>query len=264
MSVYLQFDSSARSNPFIQRDIPGAPMVNVWVPNDNYSNSNTSPQGFQQPYQQNANEVQSTTNYRVFYRELNDANNIRTIGFLAHCKERPENLNYSVECCVVTVPASAVVPRIDEDGNVTYVSVLNEPYLYVRMLPIEHAEGKLIYSNNPAADDATFIVWHDKTQIGITTIPPITDPIPRPNPNPATTDLDTPTWVIYKTCMITIMRLNLQTEEWQIRIYDRFGNDVIAAESDNGGAGFNQNDPPPIDPNIQTSLLVGIKPNYPL
>jgi hypothetical protein len=264
MSVYLQFDSSSRSNPYIQKDISGAPVLNVWVPNDNYSNSNTTISGFQQPYQTDPKEVQSTTNYSVYYRELNDANNIRTIGFLAHCRERPVNLTYSVECCVVTVPASAVVPRIDDNGNVTYVSVLNEPYLYVRMMPIEQSEGKLIYSNNPGADDATFIVWHDKTQIGITDSPAIMDPIPRPNPTPSTTDLNAVYWIIYKTCMFTVMRLNLQSDEWQIRIYDRFGNDVIAAESDNGGAGFNQTDPPVIDPNLQTSLLVGIKPNYPL
>jgi len=264
MSVYLQFDSLARSNPYILRDIPGSPVVNVWVPNDNYSNSNISSQGFQQPYQLNQKAIQSPTNYRVFYRELADSNNVRTIGFLAHCKEHPYNLNFSVENCVVTLPANALVPRVDENGDVVYASILNEPYLYVRMVPIEHAEGKWIYSNNPAAVDATFIVWCDKVQHGTSGSPPIIDPIPRPNSTLQTTELDNVTWVIYKTCMITVMRLNLQAEEWQIRIYDRFGNDVILGESDNNGAGFNQTTPPQIDPDLQTTILVGVKPNYPL
>ena len=261
MSVYLQFDSSARSDAYIQKIVNG---VNVWVPNDNYSNINVSPQGFQQPYQPNPNQVQSPTNYRVFYRELNDANNIRTIGFLAHCKERSTNLTFSVESCVVTMPSNALVPRETASGRVEYVSIIDEPYLYVRMMPSGNLEGNLIYSNNPPASEATFIVWCDKIQGGTDGTPAILDPIPRPNPNLTLSDLNTPRWVIYKTCMITIMRLNLEAEEWQIRIYDRFGNDVVLGEEDNGGAGFNQAVTPQIDPNLQTSLLVGIKPNYPL
>ncbi|KKL91311.1 hypothetical protein LCGC14_1895990, partial [marine sediment metagenome] len=101
MSVYLQFDSSARSNPYIKRDL-GAGVV--FVPNDNYPN-NPAPAS-PEAYQLNKNLVQTPTNYRVFYRELNDANNVRTIGFLAHCKERPTNLNFSVESCVVVVPSN--------------------------------------------------------------------------------------------------------------------------------------------------------------
>nr|QBK87707.1 MAG: hypothetical protein LCMAC202_00430 [Marseillevirus LCMAC202] len=258
MSVYLQFDSSARSNPYIKRDL-GAGVV--FVPNDNYPN-NPAPAS-PEAYQLNKNLVQTPTNYRVFYRELNDANNVRTIGFLAHCKERPTNLNFSVESCVVVVPSNGLVPRVDNTGAITFVSILDEPYLYVRMLPINHAEGNLIYSNNPGADDATFIVWCDKIQGGTDGSPPITE-IDRPNPCLPISEINTARWVIYKSCMITVMRLDLEAEEWQIRIYDRFGNDVILGESDNGGAGFNQQEPPPIDPNLQTMLLVGIKPNYPL
>ena len=36
MSVYLQFDSSSRSNAYITKDL-GAGVV--WVPNDNYDNA---------------------------------------------------------------------------------------------------------------------------------------------------------------------------------------------------------------------------------
>ncbi len=257
MSVYLQFDSSARSNPFIQTDLGAG---SVWVPNDNYPNTAVPPF---KVYQNNRDLIQTPTNYRVFYRELNDANNIRTIGFLAHCKERPTNLTFSVEGCTLIIPANGLIPRTDENGTTTYVDIIDEPYLYVRMMPSGHAEGNLIYSNNPPADDATFIVWFDKVQLGTDQSPPITNPVPRPAPA-SQLDINIRRWVIYKTCMITIMRLDLQAEEWQIRIYDRFGNDVILAESDNGGLGFPGNEPPAVDPDLQTMLLVGIKPNYPL
>lgn len=254
MSVYLHFDSISRSSPYILRNIGGS---SVWVPNDDYDN----PTG--KPYQQNRDLVQSPSNYKVAYRELNDHNNIRTIGFLAHCKERPTNLTYSVESCMVTIPSVALVARRDEDGNIVdYTSVLNEPYIYVTMLPEKDAEGQLIYSNNPAANRATFIVWLDKVQLGTTdNSPPLTD-LPRPNPPFASGDLLTTRWITYKSCMITVMRLSLDDGLWHIRLSDRFGNDILLAEADNGGAGYPT--PPPVDPNLQTSLLVGIKPNYPL
>lgn len=259
MSVYLQFDSLARSNAFIQKDL-GAGLV--WVPNDNYANAPAVP--FNR-YQTNNNLVQAPSRYRVFYREIYDANNVRTIGFLAHCKERPENLTFSVEACTLTMPSNGLVARVDEDGNVSYTSIINEPYLYVRMLPINNSEGDLIASNNPAANGATFILWCDKIQAGTENpSPPIVDPVTRPNPLVQITDLQTARWVIYKSCMITTMRLDLQADEWQIRIYDRFGNDVILAESDNGGVGFTGDTPPTVDPDIQTMLVVGIRPNYPL
>jgi hypothetical protein len=256
MSVYLQFDSTDRSDPYIQRDL-GAGLV--WVPNDRYPNTAAPPFNF---YQTSSNLVQSPARYRVFYRELNEANNVRTIGFLAHCKERATNLTYSVEGCTLIVPSTALVAR-DNDGTTEYISVLNEPYLFVRMMPINHAEGNLIYSNNRAADEATFMVWCDKLQSG-TNIAGIPNPPARPPEELPLANVDATRWVTYKTCMITIMRLDLQAEEWQIRIYDRFGNDIVVPESDNSGAGFTGAEPPAVDPELQTTLLVGIKPNYPL
>lgn len=243
MAVYLQFDSLARSEPFIQKD-------GVWVPNDNYPNT------VDPPYQTNANLVQTPSNYRVFYRDMQNTNNIRTIGFLAHCKERPENLTYSVESCVVTVPASALV-QTDTAGE--YTSVLNEPYLYIRMMPITNSEGDLIYGNNPAIDEATFIVWRDSTQVG-TDATPVVDP-PRPNDLLPVTDLNTARWITYKSCMITTMRLDLQSEEWQVRIYDRYGNDIVLREPADGVVSTDPSPQP--DRDLQTMLLVGIRPNYP-
>ena len=266
MSVYLQFDSLTRSNPYITKNIGGSV---VWVPNDNYDNASGI------PYQQNADLVQTPSNYKVFYKELNDTNNIRTIGFLANCRERPTNLTFSVECCMVILPSVALVARKNAAGQITdYTSVLNEPYIYVTMLPEEDAEGDLIYSNNRQADEATFIVWLDKVQLGTSdNSPPITE-LPRPNAPFASGDILTTRFITYKSCMITVMRLKLDTGKWKIRFYDRYGNDIILTESDNGGAGFpatpnpskpnNYINPPQVDPNLQTTLLVGIKPNYPL
>jgi hypothetical protein len=264
MSVYLQFDSLARSNAYIIKNIGGNLR---WVPNDNYPN--VSPPAYFDPYQIQINAVQSPSRYSVYYKQINSPNNIRTIGFLAHCREKPENLTYSVESCTVVIPASALVKRLDENGQVIYVSVLNEPYLYVKMMPIENSEGNLVYSNNPNAEDATFVVWHDKTQLGETpTGSPAPEPgeaVVRPNSPIGTIQLDTPTWIVYKSCMITVMRLNLESQEWKIRIYDRYGNDLIIAEDDAGGSGYPPDQPPPPpDPTLQTMIIVGIKPNYPL
>jgi hypothetical protein len=130
------------------------------------------------------------------------------------------------------------------------------------MMPINNAEGDLMCSNNDAANDATFMMWIDKIQPGTEQSPPITNPVPRPNPLFPVDELNNVRWASYKSCMVTIMRLDLQSQEWQIRIYDRFGNDVVLGEADNGGAGFAGNEPPQIDPNLQTSLIVGIRPNY--
>ena len=255
MSVYLQFDSSSRSDAYIQKDL-GAGVV--YVPNDNYPNNASPPYD---PYQQNINMIQTSTNYHVYYKELNSSNNKRTLSFLEHCKERPTNLTYSVESCTLILPANGLVPRTDSDGNVVYVNILDEPYLYVTMLPIRNSEGNLIYSNNnQAVRQATFIMWIDKYQVGTDGSPPIVNPVPRPNSLLSTDALTIPRWIVYKSCMITVMRLDLQSEQWHIRVYDRFGNDVIIGESDNGGAGYAED--PGVDPDLQTMLLVGIRPNY--
>ena len=206
---------------------------------------------------------------------MNSANNIRTIGFLAHCKERQQNLTFSVESCTVIIPANAVVPRTDDSGNTTYVSLINEPYIYVRMMPIGHAEGDLVYSNNPEADAATFVMWCDKIHLGTNDQSPPQNFIDRPNEQVSSgIVLNAPRWISYKSCMITVMRLNLQADEWQVRLYDRYGNDIILAEDNNAGLGFpatpDPNNPgnylgePSVDPDLQTMLLVGIKPNYPI
>lgn len=295
MSIYLQFDSSARSMPYILKQI-GSDIV--WVPNDNYPNStsNLSPLNII-PYQTNYNLVQSPTRYRVFYREINTPINKRTISFLEHCKEKPVNLSYSVENCTVIVPSSAVVARIDPiSGAISYVGVVNEPYLYVRVFPITDAEGNIISSNNPAADGATFMIWHDKNihgEVNQATVTPTDPPDPdvsyipgplpplnfpeRPVVTTPTTNLTQVRWLIYKTCMASVMRLDLGAQEWQIRIYDRYGNDVIASETDigpGGNIGFpadiidpttippTRKSPPNINPDVQTTLLLGIKPLY--
>lgn len=251
-ATYLLFDSLHRSNPFIQKDLGAGP---VWVPNDNFSNASGS------PYQPSRNLIQSPSRYRVFYNELNIGSNARTLEWLReHCKEQPANLTVSVENCFVMIPGGSMVRRTDEVGNVYYTNISNEPYLFVKLATIDHAEGGLVYTNNPAGNDATFVIWGDQVPC-ILDDPPVTDPVPRPTVS--CFDQLEPlinSWSLYSTCMDTVMRINMQAEEWIVRIYDRFGNDVVAVEADNGGAGYA--DQPSVNPDVQTSILVGVRPNY--
>lgn len=258
MSVYLQFDSKSRSEPYIEKDL-GSGVV--WVPNDNYANSTSPPFDV---YQYNPRSIQTPTNFRVFYPELNNTNNKKTLCFPAHCKEKWDNLTYDVNLCSVTLPANALIKKEEKNEfgeiiNTEYIDILDEPYLYVKMVPINFKSNDLITGNNsPAIDSATFIIWQDRTQFG-TKNTPLSNPIPRPNPINET-NIQIRRWIIYKSCMTTTMRLNLDENEWHIRIFDRYNNDVVIAEPDNLGLGYSF--PPEVDRNLQTSIVVGIKPNF--
>lgn len=273
MSVWLQFDSLTRSCPYIlEKTMSG----NTWYPNDSRYN--------------HGQQSQTPTNYRVFYGQLNDSNNLRTLGFLNHCRERPENLTYSVEFCNVILPACARVLRPADPVKgigANVVNIMDEPYIYLRIVDIEHAEGTFIYTNNiKGGDEANFIAYFDKFMIGtnqdnLNGQPP---GIPEISMGANVTyDCEAPTivptgteygytkyrWVNFKSCMIMPMRLNLGSQEWIIQITDRFGNDIVIYEDDNSGAGYpesltNPKLSPNPDPNIQTQILLGIKPNYPI
>lgn len=207
------------------------------------------------------NEIQMPTNYRVYFDDLNCPSNKRTIGFRAHCKDTPENLTYSVEFCTVILPSITLVqePIYNDENSIIsfdYTSILNEPYIYVRLRSIDHAYGDLITTNNPPAEEATFVAWRDKYDLGSNTeINPDDDPIIFPS---LTAE---PRWVIYKSCMVTTMRLNLRASSWEVRIYDRYGRDLVLLES--APVTITQN-PPPVDRFKQTMITVGIRPNYPV
>lgn len=276
MSVWLQFDSGSRSNPYIlQSNVEGNL---IWVPND---------------YRYNGGQQQQTpANYRVFYGELNSPNNLRTLGFLEHCRERPENVTFNVEFCVATIPACARVERPADPVKGTpaeIVNVMDEPYIYIRLVDIEHSEGDLIYTNNKHGFESTFIAYYDKLQVGtaqdncsaeppsIPTIVPECDPPESANTWACVAPTIVPDvdnygytkyrWVIFKSCIVMPMRLNLESQEFQIQITDRFGKDLIILEDDNSGEGYDQLvtqptlQPKPC-PNSQTMVLVGIRPNY--
>mgnify|MGYP006932090337 FL=1 len=221
--------------------------------------------------------VQMATKYRIYYRDLNECNNKATIGFLKHCKERPTNLNYSVEFCNVILPTNTAVqiPEYTYDtssneyilSSFNYRSILNEPYLYVRVMPINHAEGNLFSTNNPPGNEATFVVWHDKYVVG--SIADIDPSLPMPLLDVSGTGEQSfpelngrARCIVFKSCMITTMRLDLCAESWEIRIYDRFGRDLILLEENK----LNQpsKNPPPLDRYKQTSIVLGIRPNYPI
>ena len=244
----------------------------IWEPND-YRR-----QGLDliQLQGQMPDEVQTPTKYRLYYRELNECINKKTIGFLKHCKERPENLNYSVEFCTVILPSntSVQIPEYEYDEvtneyniiNINYRSILNEPYIYVRIMPINHAEGNLFSTNNEPANEATFVVWHDKYVLGSTT--DIDPSLPIPELDVSGTGQQTvpaldarPRWIVFKSCMITTMRLDLCAESWDIRFYDRYGRDLILLEEAIPDPSIQ---PPPLDRYKQTSFVLGIRPNYPI
>lgn len=300
MSVWLQFDSGARSNPYIFINTTVTPpnpcSDGNWFPNDSRYNPATQ-------------DTQTPTNYKVLYEQLNTHNNKRTLNYLAHCRERPENITYNVQFCVLTLPACTRV-RIKADPvkgtPQRIVNVMDEPYLYVKVSDNNNSEGDLICTNNGnpnGGDQATFVVYNDRLQIGTDQDNAAGAPPGIPTPTPC--DIDSantyscavpqiiPTtgeygyttyrWAIYKSCMATVMRLDLSAQEWRIRIYDRYGNDLIVYEDDNACAGYPRNfaiDPcvpvpnsspisykPPVvqplpTPQVQTMLLLGIKPNF--
>jgi hypothetical protein len=207
------------------------------------------------------NNVQMATNYKVYFEDLNCPNNKRTIGFRAHCKDTPENLTYSVEFCTVILPSITLRqnPIYDNNNNIIafdYSSILNEPYIYVRLRSIDHALDDVITTNNPPAEEATFVVWHDKYNLGSdTVINPDDDPIIFPS---LTAE---PRWIVFKSCMMTTMRLNLRAESLEVRIFDRFGRDLILLED---ATIITPANPPPVNPYKQTMMVVGIRPNYPV
>jgi hypothetical protein len=303
MAVWLQFDSGSRSDAYIFKSTvvnPPNPCTDGnWFPND---------------FRYSTQDTQTPVNYKVQYKELNNHINKQTLSFLAHCREKPENITYNVAFCALTLPACARV-RIPADPvrqtPETIVSILDEPFLYVTIADNDNKEGDLITTNNKyGADQATFVVYNDRLQIGTDQNNAAGKPPGLPTscsdisantytcavPNIIPTDeiygYTKYRWAIYKTCMTTAMRLNLGAQQWNIRIYDRFGNDVIVLEDDNDCLGYPRNfavdpcvpnPPPPChhppcpavpvtykqpavppkpDPRIQTMILVGIKPNF--
>ena len=257
MSVYLQFDSLARSDAFIKRS------DDLWYPND-------------PRYNPQKDLIQAPADYKVYYRELNDTNNLRTLNRLQHCRERPENLTFSVEFCHLTLPACTRVQR--PDGTV--VNIADEPYVYIRVLPEENSEGTLIYKNKSGTgdgggDESNFIAWLYKLQVGTdqdnaTDRPPgipgtmapgnPTWDCPAPLINQTMDDYGYTTyrWCIYRSCMVMPMRLDLDST-WHIKFMDRYGGDLILYEDAIGAA-----EKPTPNPSVQTSILLGITPNYPV
>jgi hypothetical protein len=275
MSVWLQVDSSARKDAYILNG-------NCWFPND-----------FR--YNQGQNQ-QIASEYRIFYGDLNSPNNRATIGFPAHCRERRENLTYDAEICLVNLPACTRVRRpADPVKGIpeSVVSIMDEPYVYVTISDIEHSEGNEIYTNNDGGEKATFVAYFDRFQIGTNQDNAAAEPPGIPTQQPPvdgnTWDCPAPCivanteiegsfnfpkyrWVVYKSCMDVPIRIDLQASEIKVRVKDRFGNPLILLEDDNMGAGYpallidGEIDPctPPLpDPNLQTMIVMGLKPNYP-
>lgn len=235
----------------------------LWLAND-YRLENTDLLTFSNG--QFPETVQMPTRYRVFYRELNSCWDRPTIHYREHCKKFPENITYSLEFCTAILPSNTAVqvPEYDAENNIigfTLRSILNEPYIYVRVRSSDYDTSDLFITNNKKAKEATFIVWHDKYNLGSTdTIIP-NDPIDGGD----TTDFPEldgrPRWIVFKSCMNTSMRLNMCSDMWEVRYFDRFGRDLILLEETPTALNPTVN-PPPVDRYKQTSFVLGVRPNY--
>lgn len=240
----------------------------VWVPNDYRPLLDNLNQDLWEAYPDGVlpDDIQIPTKYRVYYKNLNNCWSRPTIDYRKHCKDMPDNLNYSVEFCTAILPSTTAVqiPEYDANNNITginYRSILNEPYIYVHLRSYEHHKDSLFLTNNPPAYEATFVVWHDKYVIGSTT--DIDPGLPIDPTNQAPQEFPElngrPRWIVFKSCMNTTMRLRI-CDDWQVRYYDRFGRDLILLE-DNSNTNLT-NIKPPVDRYKQTSFVVGVRPNY--
>lgn len=270
MSVWLQLDSGSRKDAYIILGNCNDDLSAKWFPND-------------ERYNQNQNS-QTPSCYKVYYGELNSPNNRVTIDFAAHCKERRENLTFDAELCVVTLPACTRVTRPADPVKglpAQTVNIMDEPYIYVTVADNDNSEGDEFYTNNDGGEKSTFVAYFDKLQIGSNQdnntgeppgVPPYDCPAPSIIANVELGDYSFPKyrWAIYKTCMVTPIRINLEAQELIVKLKDRWGKPLVLYEDDNSGAGYNvlpnqkckDRTAPLPDPNIQTMILMGIKPNY--
>lgn len=203
------------------------------------------------------NSDSSPTDYRVEYRDLNTFYDTVTKEFREHCKKTPDVLSFWVDACVVSIPGGAYVNRPNPDGTTSAVYLTEEPYVYVDVHTSDHSEGNRFITNNAPGRKATFIVYTDKFVVGTNDVPPA---VPAYTPPTLNSGLK---WLHFKSCMRTNMRLpHVKTTEWFVRIYDRYGNDIVITEDPAAIPLIVTPDPPRVDPMRQTMVLLGLSPEY--
>jgi len=137
---------------------------------------------------------------------------------------------------------------------------------------------------------SSFIAWCDKTvcapTINRSTNSPIAPRIGRRDDNILERQGNIPTtnggtleptidkspntvkWVIYKSCMtVNVPGLDIYNTEWEINIFDRFGNMIVIPNdtgdyglSPSGGWVIDPDNPPTLNPDLQTTIVLGISP----
>jgi hypothetical protein len=200
------------------------------------------------------NPNSTPTNYKVAYTNFNTVINKVTKEWREHCKKTQDTLSYYVDTCVVSVPGGAYINRLNPDNTTSRVYLTEEPYIYIDVYPTDHSEGNKFATNNPEGYKATFIAYTDKVSLGTTDVPPVAPAYTTPSLNSGLK------WIHFKTCMRVNLRLDLKSTEWVVRMYDRHGHDIILQEDPALMPAITTASPPPTDPEIQTSILLGISP----
>jgi hypothetical protein len=265
MAAYLHLDSSFRQDAFFRSSVSSE-----YLANDPRNNSDLQ-------------QIQTPTNYKVYWRDLLNSNILRTICPIQQCVPRPTNLTFTLEIVTADIPANALIRRQDpNDGSTVFISVLDEPYIYVQLQSVNQSEGNVLSTNNIFGKDATFVLAIDKRDVGLTSsnsamaYPYATSVYSSSDAITAVGTEATPVpvanltelrYIQYKSCMKIPVRITLQ-EELRVRFFDRYGNDVVLVETTNGPTAGTITTKVPlleqlsvINPSLQTSLLVAITPN---
>lgn len=200
------------------------------------------------------NSASTPTDYKVSYTNFNTVVNTITKDWREHCKQVNGILSFYAEFCVVTVPGCAYINRTNADGTVSRVFLTEEPYIYLDVYPTDHAEGNRFATNNDNGYKATFIAYTDKFAVGTSDVPPVSPAYAFPALNSGLK------WLHFKSCMRTNMRMDLKSTQWHVRMYSRFGDDIVLEEDPALMPVVVTADMPPVDPNKQTSLLIGMSP----
>lgn len=200
------------------------------------------------------NPASTPSNYKVAYTNFNTVINTVTKDWREHCKNTNGVLSFYAEFCVVTVPGGAYINRPNADGTFSRVYLTEEPYVYLDVYPTDHSEGNRFATNNEGGYKASFIAYTDKFALGTTDVPPVSPAYTTPSLNSGLK------WLHFKSCMRTNMRLDLKSTEWIVRVYDRFGHDIILEEDPALMPAVVTANMPPVDPTKQVSVLIGLTP----
>ena len=199
--------------------------------------------------------VQMPTKFTVYNEDIDQTIPLQSL----------ESNKFDMEFCTAILPTSTSVmePVYDINYNVistNYRSIVNEPYIYINIKSVNESTPTSLYSNNPAANDATFVLWQDKYIQGSED-----QILPNSYIGESASDFITingkQRWVVFKSCMNITLHFDLDSNAWNVRYFDRNGRDLILTESSELVEFPSENEPPP-EKYKQTTFVLGMRPNY--